>query len=86
MRVPGQVQAASGHLREPVAQGAQARMKVLFAVKVGDPDWKEQLITEVESRIDGAKTWAEANGFDRCRVATIDESPPDFTKTVKRIR
>jgi hypothetical protein len=58
-------------------------MKVLFAVKKGDADWAEQLITEVESRIESAKTWAAANGFDRFRIAEIDtETAPDFSKTL----
>lgn len=59
-------------------------MKVLFGVKKGNEDWQEELITEVEERIEEAKVWATANGFDRLRVAEIDEKePPDFTKTVR---
>jgi DNA repair protein RadC len=55
--------------------------KVLFAVKIGEPDWAEQLITENESRIEEAKKWAEQNGFDRFRVAEIDMSKkPKFAK------
>jgi len=62
-------------------------MKVLFAVKVGEEDWKEQLITEVEDQIEAASKWATENGFDRLRIATIDLSkPPDFAATVKRSR
>lgn len=58
-------------------------MKILFAVKIGEPDWKEQLITEVESRIPEAKKWAEKAGFDRLRVAEIkDGHLPDFKKVV----
>jgi len=60
-------------------------MRILFAVKVGDADWQEQLITENSEydRIAEASVWAEANGFDRLRVADIDLStPPDFTKTL----
>ena len=58
-------------------------MRILFAVKIGDADWQEQLITEQPERIAEASTWAEANGFDRLRVADIDLStPPDFTKTL----
>jgi hypothetical protein len=58
-------------------------MKVLFAVKKGDADWDEQVITEVESRIESAKTWAAANGFDRFRVAEINiNEAPDFSKTL----
>lgn len=59
-------------------------MKVLFAVKIGDEDWQEQLITEREEQIENASTWAKANGFDRLRVADIDLSKkPDFTKTIR---
>lgn len=57
--------------------------KVLFAVKDGDEDWQEVLITEVEARIEAAKTWAEANGFGRFRVAEIGDGPPDFAGTVR---
>ena len=59
-------------------------MKVLFAVKIGDEDWQEQLITEDETRIDAAKNWAVSNGFDRLRVAEIGNEFPDFTKLVSR--
>jgi hypothetical protein len=56
-------------------------IKILFAVKVGEPDYAEQLITEVESRIPAASAWAKLNGFDRLRVAVI-EGTPDFTKVL----
>ena len=59
--------------------------KVLFAVKVGDPDWAECLITEHEDRIEPASKWARENGYDRLRVAEIDDGPPDFASTVKDI-
>lgn len=42
-------------------------MKILFAVKIGDADWQEVLITEHEDRIPAAKEWATKNGFDRFR-------------------
>jgi hypothetical protein len=57
-------------------------MKILFAVKVGDEDWQEQLITEVEDSIPDASEWAKKNGFDRLRVADIDEGVPDFAGTL----
>lgn len=59
-------------------------MKVLFAVKKGDEDWQEQLITEQEERIESAKAWADSNGFDRFRVAEIADGPPDFVKIFNR--
>lgn len=56
--------------------------KVLFAVKKGDPDYMEVLITENPKVIEKAKEWAAANGYDRFRVATIDmKEAPDFKKT-----
>ena len=51
---------------------------ILFAVKVGDEDWQEQLITEQEAKIEAASEWALANGFDRLRMADIQDGPPDF--------
>jgi hypothetical protein len=56
--------------------------KILFAVRVGEPDYAEHLITEVAARIPAASKWALANGFDRLRVAEIDDGPPDFTKVL----
>jgi GNAT superfamily N-acetyltransferase len=53
---------------------------VLWATKIGEPDYNEQLITEDSSQIEDAKKWALANGFDRIRVSRIDNSKPDFTK------
>lgn len=61
-------------------------MKILFAVKIGDEDWQEQLITEHEDQIEAASKWAEANGFNRLRVADIDLSaPPNFAKTINKL-
>jgi hypothetical protein len=57
-------------------------MKVLFAVKVGDEDWQEELITECEEKISAASEWAKKNGFDRLRIADIPDGPPDFSKVV----
>jgi len=47
-------------------------MKILFATKKGDPDYAEQIITEVPERIEAASEWALQNGFDRLRVDDID--------------
>lgn len=58
-------------------------MKILFGTRRENEDWQEELITEVEASIPAAKAWAEANGFDRLRIADIDNStPPDFAKTL----
>ncbi len=56
--------------------------KILFAVRIGDEDWQEQLVTEYEDQIPAASEWALANGFDRLRVAEIPDGPPDFTKVL----
>lgn len=59
-------------------------MKMLWAVKKGDEDWQEQIITTDEARIPAAKEWAKQNGFDRFRVSEYqDGDVPDFTKAVK---
>lgn len=60
-----------------------AKIKILFAVKIGNEDWQEELITEDESQINAASEWAIANGFDRLRVAEIDlTKSSDFSKTI----
>lgn len=48
----------------------------LYAVRKGDPDWAEVLITEVEERIPDARKWAESNGYDRFRIATFEQGEP----------
>lgn len=58
-------------------------MKILWATKKGNEDWQEELITEDETRIEAAKKWAEANGFDRFRISEYKGEKPDFTKTIK---
>ncbi len=62
-------------------------MKVLYAVKKGEPDYMEQLITDCEKQIPEAKKWAEQNGFDRFRIATYSDNPepPDFAGTVNKL-
>ena len=60
--------------------------KILWAVKIGDEDWEEQVITEYEDRIPSAAEWAVANGFDRLRIAVIDDGMPDFGMNVIRNR
>jgi hypothetical protein len=57
-------------------------IKILFAVRKENEDWQEELITDVEERIPLASEWAEANGFDRLRVAVIDDGPPDFSSVL----
>ena len=60
-------------------------MKILWAVRDGNEDWEEELITEVEDRIQAASKWAKANGFGRLRVATVDLSvAPDFRNVLSK--
>ncbi len=54
------------------------KTRILFAVRKGNEDWQEELITEVPERIPQASEWAKANGFDRLRIATIDDKAPKF--------
>lgn len=41
----------------------------LWATRVGEPDWKEDIITSTtdSEHLAKARAWAEANGFDRLR-------------------
>ena len=60
---------------------------VLWATKVGDENWKEQIITtcktsEIE-KIDKAMHWAKNNGFGRFRVNMVNLSDlPNFSKAI----
>ena len=57
--------------------------KILWGVKIGEPDYMEELITNNSDQIEQAKVWAVANGFDRLRVAEINlNEKPDFAKTI----
>lgn len=57
---------------------------ILFAVKKGEPDYMEQVITNKAERIEDAKVWALNNGFHKMRVSTIDLSVrPDFAKPIQ---
>ena len=53
---------------------------VLWAVRKGDEDWQEELITTAPvlgdgmAKIEAARAWAVGRGFDRFRV-TRDEYP-----------
>jgi hypothetical protein len=58
-------------------------MKVLFAVKKGEPDYMETLITDKPDHIDRAKEWASKNGYDRFRISEIDlGTSPNFIQTI----
>jgi hypothetical protein len=45
--------------------------KVLFAVKKGEPDWAEELITEKESKFEEAKKWADLVGAGNNKVFDV---------------
>jgi hypothetical protein len=62
-----------------------AVIKILWGVKIGDPDYMEQIITEQPERIEAAKIWAANNGFNRFRIAEIKpEDKPDFINTINK--
>jgi hypothetical protein len=77
-----------GNKRKPIrkyAKGGGLVETVLWATKKGEPDWAEQMITDKPDRIEDAKKWALANGFDRIRISKIDMSEkPDFTKVFNK--
>lgn len=60
------------------------KYKALFAVKIGDENWQEQLITEQESKIEAASKWAIENGFHRLRIVDGDDNvpPPSFVASL----
>ena len=66
----------------------ETKVTVLWAVKIGEPDYMAQLITEHGNDpkiLEAAKAWATANNFDRMRVDVIDlTQPPDFIGTIAR--
>jgi hypothetical protein len=58
--------------------------KTLWAVKIGDEDWKEQVITSTKDKqhLSNAMKWAVANGFDRLRTTDFKMEKPNFEKAV----
>lgn len=63
----------------------QTETKVLYATKIGQPDYMEDFITDNQAHIERAKQWCLNNGYDRIRIAIIDLSTkPDFTKTIAK--
>lgn len=61
---------------------------VLYAVKEGEPDYKEEYITETESQniLSMAKVWALQNGYAKVRVVEYKDiiEPPDFVSTINK--
>ncbi len=64
---------------------ALALETILYGTRIGEPDWKEDIIyggpagKATDESIVRATEWATANGFDRLRVSQFDGSAPDFT-------
>ena len=53
------------------------REYTLWAVKIGNANWQEDLITtmtpeNIAEKMPKAAAWARANGFDRLRLAAMD--------------
>jgi hypothetical protein len=72
----------TGYKDKKFYDGGKIEEVVLWATKIGEPDWEEKLITNNPSKIEEAKKWALANGFDRLRVSKINMSEkPNFRKT-----
>jgi hypothetical protein len=72
-------------LRQSAIVVSDAVETVLWAVKIGEPDWQEELITATVSQdhLSRAKQWALANGFDRLRTAVFQEGDkPNFAAAV----
>jgi hypothetical protein len=56
---------------------------LLYATRIGQPSWTEELITNRAEQIADATAWAKANGFDRLRIATFDGvTVPNFAATI----
>jgi len=56
---------------------------VVWATRSGDPEWKEQLITDNQEHIQAATAWAKTNGFYNVRVSRIDLTrKPDFAACI----
>ena len=57
--------------------------QILLAVKKGEPDWKETLITDKPEHFENAKKHFQ-DEYDRFRVATIDlNKKPNFINTIQ---
>ena len=56
---------------------------ILWAVKIGEADFMEQVITTNYDRRNDAIEWAKNNGFDRFREVEIDLTvKPNFINTI----
>jgi len=56
---------------------------VLWGVKIGSPDYMEEIISTNPACFEKATEWAKANGYDRLRTAVVNLSQkPDFGATI----
>lgn len=62
---------------------------VLWGVKIGDPDYLEEVLYKCKGYVNNeeliahAKVWAKNNGYDRLRISVIDLAiKPDFVKSI----
>lgn len=56
---------------------------VLYGTRVELPNYMAEIISTKPEQFEQAKQWAQANGFDRLEVRTIDMSvKPDFVNTL----
>ena len=56
---------------------------LLWATPINEPEYMEVLITNNASQIPAARLWAEANGFDRFRISTLDlNKAPNFENVI----
>lgn len=59
---------------------------ILWATRIGNADWQEELITSSTdiAHVAKARAWALANGFDRLRESTYCGERPNFIGAVNR--
>ena len=58
-------------------------VSVLWAVKIGEKDAYEELITDKKDKIEAAKRWAIQNGYHKFRIAKYEGNElPNFAGTV----
>ena len=58
--------------------------KILYGIRIGEEDYQEEILTTNEEKIEDAKKWARANGFDRFRIAEFNmEEKPDFIGAIQ---
>jgi len=76
-------------MKAKVSINPNTKTTVLYACKVGDPDYMEEVLFEQDGYVnidklkDKAQKWCNDNGYNRVRVSVINLStPPNFAGTV----